>query len=528
MAAVTQNNITFDDLLSMTQFNEEKRYMEQWEEPVYYDKYDLPAFNVEIFPNWLKDFIIAVAVSTQTPVDMAAMAALTILSIALAKNYEINPYGDWIEPLNTYCLTLMGPANRKSSVFREMCLPVIQFEKEENERLHLEAQKVESTKRALQRRIEHLEGLYAKDGDDIIFEEIAKAQQELESLPDVYLPTLITDDATPETLVTLMKQNKERIAVISAEAGLFGMVNGRYNGQINLEVYLKGHTGDYLRVDRRGRTECLEAPLITIGIFGQPDAVKNLPPVFHGRGLMARFLYSSPKDFKGFRDVRPKPIQENLRNQYIKNIKLLMQVMAEKPIILKFDNDADSLFQAFQESIEIQLRDGGALSEIPEWGGKFVGNIARIAALLHIAKHIESTHSTATIPGDIDALTVRGATTLSDYFIEHAKASLGKMRIATESEEALDLLRVIHRKYRKMYEETGLINSPVPYREIQQAVKSRYDSKQLKLLSNVLEERGFVRFFTDAKSSKPKQYLMVNPYLLKSSPFSPIPAKVLE
>jgi replicative DNA helicase len=524
MTVVTTNNITPDNLQLMTQFNEEQRYMEQWEEPVYYDKYNLPAFNVEIFPNWLKDFINAVAVTTQTPVDMAGMGALTILSIALAKNYEINPYGDWIEPLNTYCLTLMGPANRKSSVFREMCLPVIQFEKEENERLHLEAQKVESTKRALQRRIDHLEGLYAKDGDDNIFEEIAEAQQELESLPDVYLPTFITDDATPETLVTLMKQNKERIAVISAEAGLFGMVNGRYNGQINLEVYLKGHTGDYLRVDRRGRTECLEAPLITIGIFGQPDAVKNLPPVFHGRGLMARFLYSSPKDFKSFRDVRPKPIPANLRNQYIKNIKLLMQQMTEKPIILKFGNDADALFQAFQESIEIQLRDGGALSEIPEWGGKLVGNIARIAALLHIAKHIEGYLSPATIPVDIDAETVHGATTLSNFFIEHAKASLGKMRITTETEEAVDLLRVIHRKYKKLYDDTGLISSPIPYREIQQAVKSRYDSKQLKFLSNVLEERGFVRLFTDAKStSKPKQYLMVNPYLLKSSPFSPLP-----
>ncbi|PAE32471.1 YfjI family protein [Bacillus sp. 7884-1] len=522
MAVVTLNNITPDDLQLVTKFNEEIKFMEQWEEPIYFDKYNLPAFNVEIFPHWLKDFIIAVAVSTQTPVDMAAMAAVTILSIALSKNYEINPYGDWIEPLNTYCLTLMGPANRKSSVFREMCLPVIQFEKEENERLRLEAQKVESTKRALQRRIEHLEGLYSKDGDDNIFKEITQVQQKLDSLPEVYLPTFITDDATPETLVTLMKQNKERIAVISAEAGLFGMVNGRYNGQINLEVYLKGHTGDYLRVDRRGRTESLESPLITIGIFGQPDAVKNLPPIFHGRGLMARFLYSSPKDFKGYRDVRPKPILANLRTQYIKNIKLLMQLMTDKPIILKFGNDADALFQVFQERIEIQLRDGGPLSEIPEWGGKIVGNIARIAALLHIAKHIEGSLTPSTIPVDIDAETVHGATTLSDYFIEHAKASLGKMRINTETEEALDLLRVIHRKYKKMYEETGFISSPVPYREIQQAVKSRYDSKQLKALTNVLEDRGYVRTYAEVNTNgKPKQYLLVNPYLLKNLPHFP-------
>lgn len=349
---VSKKDLTEKDLELVAHYSEERHYFDEWDEPIKYDEHSLPEFNVDVFPAWLKNFVIAVAETTQTPAEMPSMAAISILSIALTKNYEINPYGDWVEPLNTYCLTLMGPANRKSSVFREMSSPVIQFQKEEANRLKLEAKKIDSTKRSLQKRIEHLEGSYAKNGDDNIFLEIAEAQQELDSLSEVYLPTYVSDDATPETIVTLMKQNRERLAVISAEAGLFDMVKGRYSGQVNLEVYLKGHTGDYLRVDRQGRTEILESPLLTIGLFGQPDSVRNLPPVFHGRGLMARFLYSSPKDFKGYRDVRPKSIPPEVRTKYINNIKLLMSQTVKEPVILRLNQDADSLFESFQKILK--------------------------------------------------------------------------------------------------------------------------------------------------------------------------------
>ena len=76
--------------------------------PVSFDEYLLPAFPSNIFPGWLSDYIEGVAESTQTPIDMASMAAISVLSIAIAKKFEVNPYGSWIEPLNTYTATLMG------------------------------------------------------------------------------------------------------------------------------------------------------------------------------------------------------------------------------------------------------------------------------------------------------------------------------------------------------------------------------------------------------------------------------------
>ena len=61
-------------------------------------------------------------------------------------------------------------------------------------------------------------------------------------------------DATPEALAGLLA-TYGRIALVSPEGDVFDQMAGRYNQAVgpNLGVYLKGHAGDLLRIDRRGR-----------------------------------------------------------------------------------------------------------------------------------------------------------------------------------------------------------------------------------------------------------------------------------
>ena len=82
---------------------------------------------------------------------------------------------------------------------------------------------------------------------------------------------------------------------------MFDQMAGRYNQAAgpNLGVYLKGHAGDLLKVDRRGRPpEYVERPCLTIGLTVQPEVLQGLAgrPGFRGRGLLARFLYSLPPE----------------------------------------------------------------------------------------------------------------------------------------------------------------------------------------------------------------------------------------
>ena len=87
------------------------------------------------------------------------------------------------------------------------------------------------------------------------------------------------------------------MCLFSPEGDLFDMLAGRYTGGApNFDVILKGHPGDTLRVDRRGRSEHVPHPALTIGLTVQPDVIRGLvdKPGFRGRGLIADF-FTAPK-----------------------------------------------------------------------------------------------------------------------------------------------------------------------------------------------------------------------------------------
>ena len=92
------------------------------------------------------------------------------------------------------------------------------------------------------------------------------------------LPRILADDVTPEACASLLVEQDGRLAVISAEGGIFDIMAGRYSGHVPvLDVWLKGHSGDPLRVDRKGREpEYVERPALTLSLMVQPSAELRL------------------------------------------------------------------------------------------------------------------------------------------------------------------------------------------------------------------------------------------------------------
>ena len=74
------------------------------------------------------------------------------------------------------------------------------------------------------------------------------------------MPRLLADNVTPEAAASLLAEQGGRLAVLSAEGGIFDILAGRYSGGMpDLDVWLKGHAGDPLRVDRKGRAAGVRA-----------------------------------------------------------------------------------------------------------------------------------------------------------------------------------------------------------------------------------------------------------------------------
>lgn len=73
-----------------------------------------PTFPVDAFPPAIRDYVLAVAETTQTPVDMAATAALAVLALCQQGKYRIKGKDDWIEPLNLFTVIVAESSERKS------------------------------------------------------------------------------------------------------------------------------------------------------------------------------------------------------------------------------------------------------------------------------------------------------------------------------------------------------------------------------------------------------------------------------
>ena len=77
-----------------------------WEQPIPFEEVARPPFPVDALPSSVRPYVEAVAESTQTPVDMAATAALAVLATCIQGKYRVQAKPDWIEPTNLYILII--------------------------------------------------------------------------------------------------------------------------------------------------------------------------------------------------------------------------------------------------------------------------------------------------------------------------------------------------------------------------------------------------------------------------------------
>lgn len=171
---------------------------------------------------------------------------------------------------------------------------------------------------------------YVKEAD------IIEVQRELDELEVVSPITLIVDDITAEALIKLMSDNGEKMAVMSTEGGLFGNIAGRYSDRANMDIYLKGYSGDPLSVDRVGRKgQSMYQPLLTVLIYAQPIVLKQIMEntEFTGRGLLARFLYTRPLSMIGRRKREVIAIPKYIQDEFCDVLHRLMAIPTQRSLL---------------------------------------------------------------------------------------------------------------------------------------------------------------------------------------------------
>jgi putative DNA primase/helicase len=406
-----------------------------------------PPFPVEALGTWTADMVEAVAEATQTDAGMAGTLVLGALATAAGGRAEVEVRAGWREPTNLYVVAAAAPGTRKSAVFREIMDPL-----RAAERNLVDAASASVFEAATQREVARhaAEAATRKAGAadraqrDALLSEAITAREMAEAITVPPMPRLLADDVTPEAMTSLLAEHGGRLAVISAEGGIFDVLAGRYSKSPNIDAALKGHAGDTLRVDRKGRPpEYVERPALTMALTVQPSVLEGIGRIgeFSGRGLLARFLYALPTSTVGRRKVGAAPVPEDVRQQYTDRLRGLAETAAPwvDPMVLTLSPAAAELHLQAEHRLEPRLGPGGDLGGIVEWASKLLGAAARIAGLLHLAEH-----GAAGVRQPVSENTMRAALTIGDYFTAHAEAVFDLMGADHSLDAARTVLAHLH------------------------------------------------------------------------------------
>jgi len=415
---------------------------------------NLPEFPLDTLPGWGRAMVSGVAMETQTPADLPGVVYLAALSAAAGGRALVIARPGWTEPVNLYTAVVLAPGSRKSAVFREMTAPIALAERQLRERAKADITEAQTTQTVAESKAAQAVARAAKGGKDgtddggkLAAEAVKLAALAAEITVPPW-PRILADDVTPEAATSLLAQHGGRLAILSAEGDIFDVMSGRYSqGKIpNLGVFLKGHAGDTILVDRKGRDpEEIERPALTIGLCIQPQVLLDIAahPALRGRGLLARVLYSLPRDIVGWREIEPEVVTKEVHATYSDSLAALVTSMDEwtDPATLQVSPAATAALVKYQGDIEPRLRAGtGNLGDVRDWASKLVGAAVRIAGLLHLAEHLTDGWGKP-----IEAPTMERAIKLAGYFTEHARAAFRQMGSDPVISDALALLGWIRR-----------------------------------------------------------------------------------
>ncbi|MFN0131534.1 MAG: YfjI family protein [Phycisphaerales bacterium] len=442
----------------------------------------------------LRDFIRALAHEVQVPVDLVAMLVIAVAAACLSKKFEIEARAGWREICVIWVLVLLLSGERKSVIFRRLTDVILEWEKEEAERLGPEIASANEEREIVERQRAEARKKAGKGNAQAREEAIALAKRLAEMLTAVP-PTLITTDATSEALVGLMKSNGERALVASPEADALDVLMGRYDDKArpNMGVWLKAYSGDRIRVHRRGRPpEFLDNPALGVAMTVQPEAVRGMfaNSAARGRGLLARFFPSVPRSMVGRRTIGTPPVPDRLECMYLATIRRLLDIPLDiegGPRILRLGPDALALFTRFEIDVERALGDEGDLADRRDWGAKLCGGILRIALTLHCLEVFGrgATSRTGEAALEVSRETMIAALSWAPYLIEHERIA---NRIV-----GCDLVAAIAERVLKWLARSG--KAEFSKREAFDAVRGRV-VQSVELMEyplGLLEELGYVR-----------------------------------
>jgi hypothetical protein len=408
----------------------------------------LPAFPLHALASPCREMVEAVALSLQVDPGMAACFLLAVASAALLGRVSIRVYGDYCEYIQLQIAICANPSERKSSVISYMIAPLHDYIQEENTKRKPDVARQAARLNMLRKQWEGA----ARKGHESDLLQLTDDISAAEASAAHYIELLLTD-TTPEALGAFMARNGGCAAILSGEGGIINILAGAYSDQVNLDVILKGYSGEPVAVERIGRAPVrIDRAALTIGIAVQPQLLSQFlnNDVLRGRGLHARFLYVLPPSMVGHRVVRDAvSVPDTVKLAYAYRIRELAKLQsASVAHELTLSPGALDAYYTWAQEVENQSGPGGLLDNVADgWGGKLAGYTVRIAGVLKMLENPDPAMQ-------IQAQHIASAVETARFFMAHTLAATG--RNTGLSHEAAEVLEEIKRQRQEVFKPSAM------------------------------------------------------------------------
>ena len=377
-------------------------------------------FPLEVLPEELREWSIAQARFNQVPASMAATFAL-MAAMTASIHLSVRIREGWEEPVVWQAILIASPSERKSPVFAAAFKPVYQWGRDEKKRYKDQADLIE--REIAQCQVDEKGQAAPVKGGSPEAKRVADLKERLSKLKPP--GRRVAEDITPEEFMRQMSEQNGMMCLVSDEADVFQNFGGRYSsGDPKLSPLLKGWDAKSpLMYDRVGtgagkqRTNIMvDSPRAGIAVAGQYSVLAMLKdnPAYRDKGLLARMCYVVLEERNAVRELCPEGVPKSINDAYSVAIRRMFDQDPEGYLLLKnrveYPNGwrIPKWLQDVRTRVELGVLKGGEFETIPDWAGKLVSNLARIASVLEA----------------MGGGTETGLAQLALFFIAHAKRAL--------------------------------------------------------------------------------------------------------
>lgn len=417
-----------------------------WPSPIDIATYVTPEpYPLHALPLLIRAAVEEVHAFVKSPIALVACSALASLSVACQAHIDVQRAVGLMGPTSLFFMAIAYSGERKSSSDGYMSEPIREYDRQQAALMKEEVKRYKAEHAVWQAKhdgiVSKIRSVRGKSQPTEALErDLVDLQRKEPKRPRV--PHLLLGDATPEGLAISLTKEWPTGGIFSSEGGVILGSHGMSSDSAmrNLGLLNVLWDGGTHRITRRTSEPVeIHGVRLTMALQTQEQTLREFVAktggLARGIGFFARFLMTFPESTQGTRMFSEPPSTWPSLTKFQRRIDEILNMppqMTEEytltPRLARLSPQAKQIWIEFHDTIEVELRHDGELTDVRDVASKAADNAARLAALFQM---LESGF------GEISQDAMTSATQIVAWHLHEARRVLPQLAIQAKDKHLL-------------------------------------------------------------------------------------------